>query len=69
MLTALTAALQAMQFLYETYYYNLQQGEIARPSLSGRRARTDREPEGATTPGACPAWPPPLGRNGQRVAA
>ena len=70
MLTALQAALIQNTISYETYYYNLQQGEIARPFIE-----VDEEQELITiakenTPLApAPAGPQPPGRTGQRRVA
>ena len=69
MLTALTAALQVNAISAETYYYNLQQGEIARPLIPFEEEQEliaiqkEQQPL-APVPGAVPP-----GRNGQRAAA
>ena len=69
MLTALTAALLQGAISYETYYHNLQQGEIARPLIPVEEEQEliavakEQQPL-APVPGTVPP-----GRNGQRGAA
>ena len=60
MLTALTASLLQGAISYETYYYNLQQGEIARPLIPVEEEQTLIEIAKEQQPLAVPA------RNGTR---
>ena len=70
MLTALTQALLQNTISFETYYHQLQQGEIARPLVDVEdekeliEIQKEQQPLAPVQPG-----PLPPGRNGQRVAA
>jgi hypothetical protein len=69
MLTALTQALLQNTISYETYYHQLQQGEIARPLVDVEDEKTLIEIQKEQQPLAPVPGGPSPGRNGQRVAA
>ena len=69
MLTALTQALLQNTISYETYYFQLQQGEIARPLVPVKDEKELIEIQKEQQPLAPVPGTVPPGRNGQRVAA
>ena len=69
MLTALTQALLQNTISYETYYFQLQQGEIARPLIPVKDEKELIEIQKEQQPLAPVPGTVPPGRNGQRVTA
>jgi hypothetical protein len=70
MLTALMQALLNGTISYETWYFNLQKGEIARPLIDAEEEQALLEVQQQQQPLIAPAPPrPPAGSNGTTRAA
>jgi Domain of unknown function (DUF4055) len=69
LLTALVNALLNGTISYETFYYNLARGEVARPMIPVEEEQALLELHQLTQPLAPAPGSPPTGRNGTRVGA